>query len=416
MKQFEVVASWLSDCPTIGVCDITSARGKEVISFSYSPEWLRTHPDVRIDPDLYPVSGRQYPPEDKSCFGFLSDSAPDRWGRKLMDRRERMEAAVENRPVRRLAESDYILGVHDEGRMGALQFRNPESGMFIAAGDKTSIPPMHRLRELEQASLELEKDNDPTGTKWLRDLIEPGSSLGGARPKANVKGEDGSLWIAKFPSVNDEVNTGAWELVLHTLSKMVGIQVPEAGCMRLSETGDTFFIKRFDRDGIKRIQMASAMTLLGATDRATESYDYIDMAGLLEQSGAEAEKDLRELWSRAVFHICTGNADNHLRNHAFLLAGNGWCLSPSFDVNPAYDRDDMELSIGGVHKRDIRAALDAAAYFRLNRNDATERAKEIQQVIRNNWKKIAKQHGIPEHKITLMREAFSQSENTFIIT
>ena len=412
MKQFEVVASWISTEATVGVCDVTSARGKEVISFSYSPEWLRTHPDVIIDPDLYPVPGRQYPPEDKACFGFLSDTAPDRWGRKLMDRRERMDAASKNRPVRRLTESDYVLGVHDEGRMGALRFRDPENGMFVNAGDNASIPPIHRLRELEQASLELEKDNNLTETKWLRDLIEPGSSLGGARPKANVKGEDGSLWIAKFPSVNDRVNTGAWELVLHTLAKKVGIQVPEAGRMQFSESGDTFFIKRFDRDGENRIHMASAMTLLGATDRATEGYDYIDIAGLLEQSGAETEKDLRELWSRAVFHICTGNADNHLRNHAFLLTGEGWRLSPSFDVNPVYDRDDLELSIGGVHKRDIRAALDAAAYFRMNREDAAQRAEEIQQIIRKNWKKCAKQYGIAEHEITLMRDAFSQSEKS----
>ena len=408
MNRFHVVAAWLEDDPLIGICDVTAARGKERISFAYDESWLARFPGLTLDPDVYALPGRQFPPDEKPCFGFLADVAPDRWGRKLMDRRERIDAANENRPVRKLLESDYILGVHDGGRAGGIRLQDPESGSFISSRSLLAAPPLAKLRELEQAALHLELNDDPSESKWFRDLIEPGSSLGGARPKANVMDEDGHLWIAKFPSRHDDINVGAWAMGVHDLAKKAGIQVPEARCMSFSDAGATFLVKRFDRSTEKRIHYASAMTMLGGTDGTADIYDFLDIAGIIEQIGCNPEEDLRELWSRAVFHICVSNTDNHLRNHAFLMTDDGWRLSPSFDVNPAYDRETFELSIGGNNKRDLQAAINVSDYFRITKKDAARRAEEIRSVVRDNWKKLAKQYGISANEQKLMQTSFLQ--------
>ena len=380
---FDVCAGWTAGDQVIGTCYIEKARGSEVIAFSYSNTWIEKHPGFFLDPDISPVSGRQYPPQDKLCFGFLSDTAPDRWGRKLMERREALDARNENRKARQLMESDYILGVHDGGRQGGLRFRDAE-GRYLADRKELAAPPITELRKLQQAVSQYETIGR-SASDGLRILLAPGSSLGGARPKANVVHSDGSMWIAKFPSQNDTINVGAWEMILHDLGEICGLRVPAAQHISLSDQGGIYLSRRFDRffkDGEHlRVHYASAMSLLGETDRSVARSSYLDILSLIEEHSSGAGEDASELWRRMVFNICTGNTDDHLRNHGFLMVNDAWRLAPAFDVNPEPEKDELSLTIDGYDNgKDIRTALDAAPLFRIH--DPVKEAEKIQTAIK----------------------------------
>ncbi|MDR1439239.1 MAG: HipA domain-containing protein, partial [Clostridiales bacterium] len=281
-KTVFVYENWRSETPSlIGRLYIAFARGRESLSFEYADEWLNSFGDAYpLDPDLSLYKGRQYAPLDKRLFGLFSDSCPDRWGRLLMKRRENLHARKENRKPRKLTESDFLLGVHDESRMGALRFSREEGGEFLSSGESLATPPWISLRTLENASAAFENDDSGLEEKWLRELLAPGSSLGGARPKATVRATDGSLWIAKFPSKHDECNSGAWEKVVHDLARLCSLNVPESKLETFSKTGSTFLVKRFDRNGKRRVHYASAMTLLGKADGASaaDGTSYLDLA------------------------------------------------------------------------------------------------------------------------------------------
>ena len=267
-KTIFVYENWRSDLPTlIGRLHTSIISGQENFSFEYSDEWLNSNNNsFSLDPDLFYFRGRQYIPLDKSQFGLFTDSCPDRWGRLLMTRKEAIDARKESRKPRRLKESYFLLGVYDESRMGALRFSLEKDGEFLSKDDAFATPPWIRLRTLENASLAFENDESGQDEKWLTVLLAPGSSLGGARPKASVLAADGSLWIAKFPSRNDEYNSGAWEKVVHDLARLCSLKVPESKLETFSKSGSTFLVKRFDRDGKRRIHYASAMTLLGKNE------------------------------------------------------------------------------------------------------------------------------------------------------
>ncbi len=410
MREFEVHAGWLEPPVLVGKCRIDSARGKETISFAYDERWLSKHPSFQIDPDIISMSGWQYPPSNKICFGFLSDTAPDRWGRKLMDRREAVFAKEEDRSKRKLMESDYILGVHDKGRIGGIRFFDPHRNEYLSSGQTLAAPPMEALRKLEQASKGFEVSTDEGSKKWLKNLLEPGSSLGGARPKANVVDENGNLWIAKFPSVNDETDVGAWEMVAHKLAEKCGIKVPEAKSLKLSDAGTTFLTKRFDRNGECRIHYASAMTLLGCTDGQDEQMSYLDIAGSIERFSIDPDGDLKELWDRIVFNICISNTDDHLRNHGFLLNGDGWELSPAFDLNPDREKETLSLIIAKTDKKDIGEAIPAAGYFRISEQEAADRAAKIRDIVDHSWRKEAEKCFIRSSEIKKMSAAFIKNE------
>ena len=408
---FDVYAGWIEPPELLGTWYVERARGNEVISFSYADTWLKKHPDLFLDPEILPGAGRQYPGEGKPCFGFLSDIAPDRWGRKLIERREIMDARAENRAKRRLLESDYILGVHDGGRIGGIRLAEHQTGQFLTDRPELAAPPISKIWELETASWMLEKDQDTPENKWLKNLLAPGSSLGGARPKANVLDENGQMWIAKFPSAKDIVSIGAWEMVAHDLAKEVGITVPEARLLRLSDKGSTFLVKRFDREENRRIHYASAMTMLGETDGSKALCSYLDLAGVIEQIGENVDRDLRELWQRIVFSICITNADDHLRNHGFLLCEDGWQLSPAFDVNPAYDQDSLSLAITfDDNTRDLRLALEVSGFFRLKQGEARKSAKQIQSTVKKRWRPLAAKYHIPAREQEIMADAFAECE------
>ena len=417
-RRIEVVADWaaLQGPRRVGELTATPARGKEVFAFEYDKAWLAAAPRQQLDPALAQYGGPQYPAKSRDNFGMFLDSSPDRWGRVLMRRREAQLARAEGREERRLLESDYLLGVHDGHRMGALRFRMGER--FLDDNDQLASPPWTSLRELEHASLQLERDgaeDDPDYGHWLRMLIAPGGSLGGARPKASVRDERGRLWIAKFPSRLDEEDVGAWEHVVHVLAGRAGIVVPPAEVRRFGtrKSGGhghhTFLSQRFDRttEG-QRLHFASAMTLLDRTDGAGahDGASYLELADLLMRLGEDAPLDLEQLWRRIVLSVCVSNTDDHLRNHGFLLGVTGWLLAPAYDINPDPHGAGLKLNISETdNAQDLGLALDVAGVFRVKERRAREILDDVCAVV-NSWRAVATDHGLSRAAQDRMRRAF----------
>ena len=391
----------------MGSLYVNVIKGGESYSFEYDKDWLRkTGLTLTLDPELMPYSGRQYP-TGKNIFGLFADASPDRWGRVLMNKRERILAEKEGRKPSKLYDSDYLLGVYDETRMGGIRFKANQEGPFLSDDKETAAPPWATLRTLEEASRNFENDETGLTEKWLNQLIKPGSSLGGARPKATVVDTKDQLWIAKFPSKNDENDTGAWEMVAHDLAALCGLNVPEAKLEKFSPLGSTFLIKRFDRMGSKRVHFASAMTLLGKTDGASaaDGSSYLDIAAFIKSYGAQPKKDLGELWKRIVFNMAVTNTDDHLRNHAFILTDKGWILSPLYDVNPG---DELSLNVDEEDNSiSIDLAVQTAVRFGISESDAEAQAEEILKIVREDWEKTAAGYGLSRRQIEEMRPAFS---------
>jgi len=411
-KTIFVYENWRSKKPSlIGSLHTSFIIGQESFSFEYADEWLNSFESAySLDPDLSLYRGRQYTPLDKSLFGLFADSCPDRWGRLLMKRKEAIDARKEDRKPRKLTESEFLLGVYDESRMGALRFSLEEGGEFLANERAFATPPWISLRTLENASISFENDDSGLEEKWLNELLAPGSSLGGARPKATVQATDGSLWIAKFPSKHDEYNSGAWEKVVHDLARLCSLNVPESKLETFSKTGSTFLVKRFDRDGKRRIHYASAMTLLGKTDGASgaDGTSYLDLVAYIRANGAEPKQDLIELWKRIVFNMAVSNTDDHLRNHGFFLTPTGWRLSPLFDVNPIPSGDRLSLNVSEYDNRiDLSLAMQVAEYFGLTKNEAAKISANICETVKKNWVRIAESYGLSRGAIEYMRPAFS---------
>ena len=397
--------------PTLmGILYVNSLKGGESYSFEYDREWLKkTSLKITLDPELMPYSGRQYP-FGKAIFGLFSDSSPDRWGRVLMNKRERILAEKEGRKPAKLYDSDYLLGVYDEMRLGGIRFKTETNGAFLSDDKETAAPPWTSLRTLEEASRNFENDDTALSEKWLNQLIRPGSSLGGARPKATVIDPKEQLWIAKFPSKNDENDTGAWEMVTHDLAKLCGLHVPEAKLEKFSNLGSTYLVKRFNRILSKRIHFASAMTLLGKTDGASaaDGTSYLDIAAFIKSYGAQPKQDLIELWKRIVFNMAVSNTDDHLRNHAFIFTENGWELSPLYDVNPIPYGDELSLNVDEEDNSiNIDLAIEASVRFGISETDATTYAKDILTIVKENWEKRATALGLSRRLIEEMRPAFS---------
>lgn len=394
----------------IGRLYVDVIKGGESYSFAYDDKWLaNTKLSLSLDPDLPAYAGRQFP-NGRAIFGVFADASPDRWGRLLMNKRERNLADKKKRKPRKLYDSDFLLGVYDEARMGGLRFKLEETGEFLSNDKETATPPWATLRTLEEASRQFENDERALNEKWLNQLIRPGSSLGGARPKATVVDTQGQLWIAKFPSKNDDNNTGAWEKVVHDLARMCGLNVPESKLETFSKLGSTFLVKRFDRDRDKRIHFASAMTLLGKTDGASaaDGSSYLDLVSIITSSGANPTEDLIELWKCIVFSMAISNTDDHLRNHAFVLKKSGWALSPLYDVNPVPYGDELSLNVNEADNRiSIPLAIETAYRFNIAEKNAKEMADAITTIVGNNWEKLATEYGIPRGKIEDMRPAFS---------
>ncbi|MDQ2688626.1 MAG: type II toxin-antitoxin system HipA family toxin [Armatimonadota bacterium] len=395
----------------MGTLSATAPRAKEIFAFEYDPDWLRSGPAQVLDPALQLFGGLQYLGANRSNFGLFLDSAPDRWGRFLMDRRARQAERDEGWPRQSLRESDYLLGVFDEQRMGALRFRLSPDGPFLDDNRAYASPPWTSLRELEQASLALEQpgaEHAPDYQKWLRMLIAPGGSLGGAHPKAGVIDPEGQLWIAKFPKRGETTDGGGWEYVTYTLARQAGVAVPDALARRFNTSRHTFLTRRFDRVGTGRVHFASAMTLLNRADGddASNGTSYLELAELLMRQGAQTEADLEQLWRRIVFSICVSNADDHLRNHGFLLTPQGWALSPAYDMNPDPDADGLKLNISDAdNAQDLQLAREVADYFRVKAARANAIIHEVVVAVRL-WRDEAKALGLSASEVERMEPAF----------
>ena len=411
-RDIQVYAHWAGfpEPALMGTLTVTPARGKEAFSFEYDAAWLKSGFSQIIDPDLQLFPGSYYPRDEKPNFGAFLDSCPDRWGRVLMQRREAIIAKNEERKAKSLLESDFLLGVFDEHRMGALRFKLEKDGPFMNNNSAMASPPWTSLRELEEASLKFEESdlNDPLYLKWINVLIAPGSSLGGARPKASVLDAANNLWIAKFPSKNDDKDVGAWEMVTKELALMAGLNMAEGKMQKFNSQYNTYLTKRFDRTTKGgRIHFASAMTLLGHNDgEASAGASYLDLVEFITRHGSQVEKDLQELWRRIVFSICVKNTDDHLRNHGFLLTENGWILSPAYDINPNEYGKGLHLNISDKdNSLDMGLALSVAAYFRIDSKNADEIIKKVTTAV-NTWAQVAKKYKISNAEISRMADAF----------
>ncbi|MES2517042.1 MAG: HipA domain-containing protein [Bacteroidota bacterium] len=416
-RIIQVFADWetMSEPHLMGLLSATQIRGKEIFAFEYDKEWLKSNQDKHtLDPNLYLYGGQQYLNDTKSNFGIFMDSSPDRWGRLLMRRREAAMARLEGRKEQLLFETDYLLGVYDQHRMGAIRFKMETNSNFLNDNKAMAAPPFTSLRELEQASLNLEKEDsidNPDYLKWLNMLIAPGSSLGGARPKASVMDSKNNLWIAKFPSNFDHRDTGAWEMVVNDLAQKAGIDMAEAVIQKYSGRHHTYLTKRFDRNRTnKRIHFASAMTLLGHSDGMDyqDGVSYLHLAEFIMRNGAKVESDLEQLWRRIVFNICVSNTDDHLRNHGFLLTNNGWILSPAYDINPIETGSGLKLNISeNDNALDLDLALEVAPFFRLKPQRAKQITEEIKGVV-STWQTVANTYKIGRNEQEIISRAFIQ--------
>ncbi|MDB6089417.1 MAG: HipA protein [Gammaproteobacteria bacterium] len=413
-----VYADWdgLPEPLRLGLLHARQGAGREIFEFEFDTAAL-AHPtmaNLQLDPRLGRFEGRQHPPQGRESFGVFTDASPDRWGRMLMRRRlEREQRAGRVGKTVRLHESDYLLGVHDTFRLGALRFRLNDTGDFLDNRNDVAAPPFVQLRKLESASLALERDENNTsaaGDEWLRMLLAPGGSLGGARPKASVADPDKQLWIAKFPSVRDEHDVGAWELVLHTLARNCGLLVPASIARRFANPHHTFLVKRFDRTAEgRRLHFASAMTLTGREDGddASTGTSYLEIARALIDHGAQTNADLRELWSRIVFNLLVSNTDDHLRNHGFILdPGKGWRLSAAYDMNPVPGSHGLKLNISAADNAlDLGLARSVAPYFRIAVKTAYEIIERSRSIVRQ-WNTIATRLAVPAREQERMAAAF----------
>ena len=391
----------------MGVLSAQMIRGKELFAFAFDEDFLKQTDVFALDPDLQLYTGPQF--TSKSNFGLFMDSAPDRWGRKLIQRREAVRAKHAGERPKTLTESDYLLGVYDDTRMGALRFKSSLDGDFLNNDWLMAAPPWTSLRELEAASRHFEREDDlDDHAKWISMLVAPGSSLGGARPKANVCDTEGNLWIAKFPSHHDESNVAAWEFAVMLMARDAGLNVPECRLEKFSQYGSTFLVKRFDRMGKKRIHFASAMTLLGKTDGADaeNGSSYLELAQLLTQYGSKPQDDLPELWRRIAFSVAISNTDDHLRNHGFLLSKQGWRLSPAYDLNPNPDGTGLSLNISDIDNAlDFDLVMEVAPMFRLSSDKAGKMLRLIQNTV-NQFGSYARRAGLSQGEQARMRTAF----------
>ncbi|KGF43044.1 toxin HipA [Prevotella bivia DNF00320] len=412
MEKLDVIASfdWMDKEEKVGSLGYEYLRGSDVFSFEFDKTWLKRYPKIDFGCDLRPYTGVQYS-QGNHIFGCFSDTLPNRWGRRLIDLRASLE--TEGKASHTLSDWDYLKGVEDEMRMGGFRFQDPIDGSFISSTPSYSVPPAIHIDELLQAAKEIEKSEykhlEPE-KKWVQRLFQPGSSMGGARPKACVQ-SGGQLYLAKFPSINDDINVSQWEHFAHLMAKECGITVAETQVIKAGTGQDILLSKRFDRtEDNKRIHMASSLTVLGLTDgdgqRNGKGYlDIVDF--IISGGGNHIEANLEELYKRVAFNICIGNTDDHFRNHAFLLGKDGWELSPAYDMNPTNSMFQALLIDANTNESSLNHLYNAHELYML---DETTARGIIMDVTRNMkyWESMAEDIGLPRREITYFTDRFEQ--------
>ncbi|HTC00225.1 MAG TPA: HipA domain-containing protein [Ferruginibacter sp.] len=405
-----VYAHWvgMNEPKCIGVLSAQQAKGRKAFSFEYDKEWINSKEQLLLDPDIAWYSGTQYP-NGKENFGVFMDSMPDTWGRTLMKRRAAQLARDSNKNAPVLYDIDFLLGVYDESRMGALRFKLNPNGSFLDDNKDYPTPHWSNVRELQHGAAVLESDEENEEVrKWLSVLIAPGSSLGGARPKANILDDHGHPWIAKFPAKADAIDKAAWEYLAYKLALEAGIDMTESRIEKVSGRHHTFFTKRFDRLNGERVHFASAMTMTGNNEDTIKDHpaSYLDLAEFIQYSGSNNKSDLHQLWKRIVFNIAVSNTDDHLRNHGFILKEDGWRLSPAYDINPSIDKEGLALNIDAIDNLlSFDLAKSVGEYFQLDEKQMNIIINEVLSVIKN-WSTIATQIGISRAEQELMAKAF----------
>lgn len=406
-----IYAHWkgLEEPQLMGVLSALYAKGKKAFSFEYDKDWLKSKTQMLLDPDIQFYSGPQYP-NNKENFGVFLDSMPDTWGRTLMKRREAQLANEKGEKPKTLYEIDFLLGVYDESRMGALRFKLDPKGPFLDNSNQNPTPPWSSIRELQEAAKNFENEDDTDEVrKWLAVLMAPGSSLGGARPKANILDENGELWIAKFPSKNDTIDKAAWEYLAYQLAIKAGIHMAPSKIEKISGNYHTFFTKRFDREEGCRLHFASAMTMTGNNEDTIRDNpaSYLELAEFIQNQGAMVNDNLEQLWRRIVFNIAISNTDDHLRNHGFMLTNQGWILSPAYDLNPSIDKDGLALNIDMDNNAlDYDLAKSVGEFFRLDNEQMDKIIQDVLTVVAT-WQKVSKEIGISKKEQQVMRKAFN---------
>lgn len=418
MKKLFVYADfdWLKDIELIGELSHESLRGSETYGFKFADTWLKKHGNLFLSNDLNNYPGQQYTGMNKDIFGCFSDALPDRWGRTLLNRREQIQAMEEKRPMRRLSSFDYLIGIDDFSRMGGFRFKETSEGNFINADKDLRIPPLTNIRDLLFASQEIEKSEEQNllpDKKWLAQLMQPGTSLGGARPKASVIDENKNLYIAKFPSRKDDHDVGLWEHFCHLLANQAGINAAITRTIN-TDKHHTLLSHRFDRkEEGKRIHFASAMTLLGLNDgdNASTGHGYLDIVDFIIQNGTDVETNIQELYRRVAFNICIGNTDDHFRNHGFLLTPKGWTLSPAYDMNPTLNEQQSLLISVSSCESDLNILLDACENYMINKETATKIINEVRNAVKS-WRTLATRLGIAKREMESFAQKFDNSVNS----
>ena len=405
---------WLEKPLLLGELGYESLRGSDSYSFKYDNSWLRQYGSLFLSADINNYPGWQYTQPERDIFGCFSDALPDRWGRLLLNRREQILATEEHRPVCKLSSFDYLIGIDDFSRMGGFRFKASQDGEFINCENSLRIPPLTDIRTLVTASMEIEKSeelNRLPEKKWLQQLVHPGTSLGGARPKAAVVNDEGRLCMAKFPSRNDDYDVGLWEHHSHLLAKEAGVIAAETGVVDTGGQYHTLFSKRFDRtaDG-RRKHFASAMTLLGLTDGcdAKTGNGYLDIVDFILQNCCDVEANLRQLYRRVAFNIAIGNSDDHFRNHGFLLTPKGWTLSPAYDMNPTLNDYQALMINSTTNQADLNILLDSSDEYMIGRKEAETIIEEVKSGVRQ-WKYIANRLGITKREMAVYEQVYQRA-------
>lgn len=392
-KQLDIYITVSDENIFLGTLFVNVLRGKEIYSFEYSDIYLKSTKNLIFDKELQLTEGRQYKSDSSTLYGFLQDVIPDRWGRNLLKRKEKLLSEKENRPQITLGESDYLVGISDESRMGAIRITHHGKTDFLNNDVNDKIPSVEFIGKLEYLAYNLSSLED----KELRDLFAPGSSLGGARPKATVYDASGEMYLAKFSNKFDDYNVPGFEMLNNELAKLVGLNVPEHKLIssKIDDFKSIFLAKRFDRDKDKRLLYVSAMTLLGAKDGENDEYSYLDLLDLIEKYSIQPKIDTLELYKRLMFNYLIHNGDDHLRNHGFINEGKGYKLSPVFDINTVFDSDSFSLTIDGNERRySLEAILDISKYFSLSKEEAVDIYKEMKDIILKNVTHLASKYSL----------------------
>lgn len=397
--ELTIVAAfdWLAGEMPIGSLAAERLRNTDTYRFSYADDWLRRYSKLLLGADIASVRGPQY--ARGRIFGPFQDALPDRWGRRLIDKRERILAAREGRMPRVLSDYDYLVALTDSTRMGA--FRFVQDDRYVGTAEEMTVPPLTHLREFIDIAGEYERQDAAGGTireEWLRNLYQQGSSLGGARPKANVIDTDGSLCIAKIPSVHDEYDMALWEHWAHCMARLAGIHVAETRLVKPEgQRYHTLLSRRFDRRDDRRIHFASAMTMCGLLDGADADTGngYLDIVdGIVgTMNVANVHDTLVELYRRIAFSICIGNHDDHFRNHGFLLTSSGWQLSPAYDLNPTTMTTQSLLISPYSNESSLAELRSAAGFYYLSKTEAEQIIAQVTSAM-TSATKVATRLGI----------------------